>query len=56
VTEPITEEYLIAYAREQQGRAGRLDADRCPRCPHSFHGMACAYTTCLCPTSLREET
>jgi hypothetical protein len=56
VTEPITEDYLTAYAREQQGRGQRKlgHYPRCARCACEWHGLHCP--ACWCPSSLREES
>jgi hypothetical protein len=55
-TEPIAEDYLIAYARELQGSGQRQlgHYPRCPACPHLWHGLHCP--TCSCPASWREKS
>jgi hypothetical protein len=55
-TEPITEDYLTAYARELQGSGQRQlgHYPRCPACPHLWHGLHCP--TCSCPASWREKS
>jgi hypothetical protein len=56
--EPITEDWLMEFARAQQLEAWRKqhqDSAKCPACRHNEHGVVCSFTgtwtSCDCPSS-----
>lgn len=56
--DPLDEDFLEAWSREQQAEAWRRqqqDIVRCPACKHAEHGVVCSFTqtwtTCECPSS-----
>ena len=62
MTEPMDEDYLYDWCREQQLEAWRKqhsDSERCPACAHPVHGVVCSFTgiftNCQCPSSFWGE-
>ena len=59
MTEPLDEDYLLAFAREQQrptdpNGSSPWSYERCQVCRHTWHGMACDMSGCDCAISWRE--